>query len=164
MVKPKRNSNTQRRRKSNRGTRRRRRQLTSKPSIQDFIHRMLETENTIRVYHWNTCSYSVHKTTDKLHSSLSDLVDRYVETFMGKKNIHSTMKYPPIQIPNLHIPSCEQSTTTPAKELEKYIQDCIQFVYDFNTSFNPEEDYDLFAIRDEIVSVLNRSLYLLRFD
>ena len=40
----------------------------------------------IKVFHWTTMSYSSHKALDELHGKLSDLVDEFVEVFMGKFN------------------------------------------------------------------------------
>lgn len=123
--------------------------------LKEFVHRMLEAENTIRMFHWKTHSYSVHKKTDKLHETLSGLVDRYVETFMGKKNIRVSMKnIKPIKIQNL-----ENSNA-----LEKYIEKIVQYVNKLHNKMRDTGNNDLYAIRDEIISELNRSLYLFRFN
>lgn len=129
--------------------------LSSKTILQEFVHTMLEAENTIRMFHWKTQSYSAHKTTDTLHETLSGLVDRYAETFMGKKDIKVNMKHmKPIKIKYL------ENT----QSLEKYIKHLVQYTNKINNKLSHVENNDLHAIRDEIVSELNRSLYLLRFN
>ena len=34
---------------------------------------------TIKLYHWNTLSYSTHKATDELYSKLNEGIDTFVE-------------------------------------------------------------------------------------
>ena len=38
----------------------------------------------IKLYHWQTTSYSRHKATDELHEQISELVDKFIETIHGK--------------------------------------------------------------------------------
>jgi hypothetical protein len=38
----------------------------------------------IKLYHWQTYSYSRHKATDELHQNLSKLIDTFVETLHGR--------------------------------------------------------------------------------
>ena len=38
----------------------------------------------IKLFHWATMSFAQHKALDELHGSISDLVDRFVEVFIGK--------------------------------------------------------------------------------
>lgn len=40
----------------------------------------------IKVFHWCTMSYSIHKALDELHKSLSDFTDEFIEVYMGKSN------------------------------------------------------------------------------
>jgi DNA-binding ferritin-like protein len=40
----------------------------------------------IKIYHWCTMSYATHKALDKLHSSLSDNIDEFMEVYIGKYN------------------------------------------------------------------------------
>ena len=49
-----------------------------------IVKTFLEMLNMIKLYHWKTKSYSQHKATDDLHSSLSSSVDTFVEVLMGK--------------------------------------------------------------------------------
>lgn len=116
-------------------------------TLRKFVHKMLEVENTIRVFHWKTSSYSAHKTTDKLHDKISDLVDKFVETYMGKKNIRVSMKdISSIKFKNLNT-------------LDKYLKNTVDFLNDL-----PIKNHaDLISIRDEIVTQIHKSLYLFSF-
>jgi len=40
----------------------------------------------IKIFHWSTMKYSTHKALDDLHKNLSDLVDEFIEVYMGKFN------------------------------------------------------------------------------
>ena len=39
--------------------------------------------NQVKLYHWATKGYSVHKALVKLHSNLSDNIDKLVEAYLG---------------------------------------------------------------------------------
>ena len=108
----------------------------------------LEMLNMIKLYHWQTYSYSTHKATDQIFSELSDNVDKYVEVMLGKgpsrPRIHS--KFIPLKSFN-HI-------TPFLKEIEKYKKIFISLSYS-------SEDSDLLNIRDEILGNLNQFTYLL---
>ena len=49
-----------------------------------LITPFLQIQNQIRIYHWQTESYAQHKAFDKAYKSLGDLIDNFVETYMGK--------------------------------------------------------------------------------
>jgi hypothetical protein len=51
--------------------------------IADHILCFLELLNTIKIYHWSTLSYPTHKATDELHDKLSELVDSFIEIYIG---------------------------------------------------------------------------------
>ena len=59
---------TKRRNHKKRSTMRKRKQ-----EQQFVIHKMLEMINVVKLYHWQTQSYSVHKATDKLYEKLERL-------------------------------------------------------------------------------------------
>ena len=56
-------------------------QSTSEPNIVVYFLEML---HTIKLFHWKTTGYAIHKATDDLHSKLSDNVDSFVEIMLGK--------------------------------------------------------------------------------
>jgi hypothetical protein len=119
----------------------------------EFIQRMMGAHHVIKLYHWKTKSYATHKATDNLHSKLAELIDRYVEVFMGKLNYNLKMtEHSSISIKNLD--SNEQ--------LEKYICELIDFLTEVHKKVDLEKDTDVLNIRDEIVGEFNQFLYLLR--
>lgn len=119
----------------------------------EFIQYMMEAHHVIKLYHWKTKSYATHKATDNLHSKLAELIDRYVEVFMGKLNYNLKMtEHSSISIKNLDT----------NEQLEKYICGLIEFLTEVHKKVDLEKDTDVLNIRDEIVGEFNQFLYLLR--
>jgi hypothetical protein len=42
-----------------------------------------ELQMHVKLYHWTTVSYSNHKATNKLFENISDLIDSFIEKYMG---------------------------------------------------------------------------------
>jgi DNA-binding ferritin-like protein len=47
----------------------------------------------IKIYHWSTMSYVIHKALDELHSNLSDNIDEIMEVYIGKYNRQPINKF-----------------------------------------------------------------------
>ncbi len=123
--------------------------------LKEVIKRMLESIHVIKLYHWNTKSYATHKATDGLHEKLGELVDHYVEVFIGKIDAKLKMTdYKELTIKNL----------TSNNEMETFILELIDFLMSVHTKLDVNRDTDLLNIRDEIVGELNQFLYLLRLS
>ena len=127
----------------------------------EYILRFLEMLNTIKIYHWSTLSYPTHKATDELHSKLSELVDSFIEIYIGhlsrrgggasagvpvfKRGAASTISF------------CEcKSLEVFCKKLDGYII----FMESLTERLNGYTD--LVNIRDEMVGAVAQALYLLR--
>ena len=52
-----------------------------------YIKNLLTILNQLKVYHWQTTSYSAHKALGKFYEAMPDLVDGLVETYMGRNGI-----------------------------------------------------------------------------
>jgi len=50
----------------------------------NIVSKFLTFQNQIKILHWQTTSYSEHKTLDGLYEALEANIDDFVETFMGK--------------------------------------------------------------------------------
>lgn len=117
---------------------------------------MMSMNDTIKLYHWETRSYSQHKATDDLHESLSGLVDNFIEVLLGKLNTR-------FQIPKslkLSIPYFN-STSQLIKQINYYKSYLISIESRLPKGMtNP----DLLTIRDEMLAQLNKFLYLLTLN
>ena len=50
-----------------------------------IIVKFLETLNLVKLYHWKTRSYAIHKATDELYTKLNLHIDSFVEVLLGKQ-------------------------------------------------------------------------------
>lgn len=132
--------------------------------IADHILCFLELLNTVKIYHWSTLSYPTHKATDELHTKLSELVDSFIEIYIGHCSRGRGAGVPVFRVGSgrgcgrgASIPFCE------CKSLEafcKILDDNIIHLEGLTKKLNGYTD--LVNIRDEMVGVLAQTLYLLR--
>ena len=110
----------------------------------------LELLNMVKLFHWQSDHYSIHKTTDQLYDDLSNNIDKYVEVMLGKNMSRPNIQQKSIPLYSfLNLPSF-------LKQIEKYKKQLIHLKY------SPEHS-DLSNIRDEILGNLNQFTYLLSF-
>jgi hypothetical protein len=115
----------------------------SQPTVQFFM----TLRNSIKLYHWNTKSYSRHKATDQFIENFDKLTDRFVEVYIGHHGRHLSDSTIDLQIYN-----------------EKSIIALIEKAREWLTVHLPkqigEKDTDLLNIRDEMLAEINQMLYL----
>ena len=117
----------------------------------NIITKMLEFQNQIKIYHWQTYGYSEHQSFGSLYSSLSDNIDEFVEVFMGKYGRIIAQNTFDLSLQNY-------KTTSPVAVLDVFIN---YLSVELPTLLNPEKDTDLLNIRDEILGEVNKTKYLL---
>lgn len=127
--------------------------------IAEHILSFLELLNTIKIYHWSSLSYPTHKATDELHAKLSELVDSFIEIYIG----HCDRKSNGIPIFGFKseketcIAFCDcKSLNAFCKVLDNNI------IYLKGLTKDLKYYTDLVNIRDEMVGALAQALYLLR--
>jgi len=115
--------------------------------IKVFFH----MTTTIKLYHWQTSSYPRHKATCDLLATVLPLIDTFVETYMGR----------------YQRPSFESGFKMNIQELKdnddsalSLLKDYIFYLQNDLPKYLEDNDTDLLNIRDEIVSNLNKTLYL----
>jgi len=112
------------------------RKATKSPIVQ-----FLAILHVIKLYHWNTKSFSQHKATDELHSKLSELIDSYMEKYMGSHG----------RVPvNTSIPLRHHTS-------EEFIREINGFR---SMLFQLKSTPDLDNIRDEMIGEVDQFLYL----
>jgi len=118
---------------------------------------MLQMLMTVKLYHWNTLSFSVHKATDGLYGDLNTLIDQFVEVLLGKhNNISESQRHDILNINSLKLHTYKDNGKF-KKELEEYKK----FLMNLDKHFNKGDNSDLLNIRDEILATLNKMSYLL---
>jgi DNA-binding ferritin-like protein len=147
---------TLRKRKGKRGTRK---SVTSTSSestsaIKKIVPTFLHMLNTVKIYHWQTTSFSTHKATDELYGSLNDKLDNFVEVLLGTTARGQVLNVPMVKLTHY------ANNAAFKKQIESYKT----FLLGFSATFDPLINTDLLAIRDEILADLNKFLYLLSLE
>lgn len=101
---------------------------------------------TNKLYHWNTNFFSRHKATDEFNSNLEELIDKFVEVFMGTYKMKPYINK--IKIENQYL---SDDGIIELFELTK------QFLISFDSMI---DDTSLLNIRDEMLAEVNKTLYL----
>ncbi len=129
----------------------------SNSAKKQIITNMLQMLMTVKLYHWNTLSFSVHKATDDLYGNLNTLIDQFVEVLLGKhSNVSERNKGEILSIKSLHMNNYKDNGKF-KQEIETYKK----YLIGLSKHFSQSENSDLLNIRDEILSTLNQISYLL---
>lgn len=106
-----------------------------------------ELQLNIKLYHWTTESYANHKATDKVLENISDLIDSFVEKYMGAYARPVLKSGSSVPVQNM--------TKTKYVKLLKQAQDYLRGDLEKVIAKNSE----LLNIRDEMLGVLDQGLY-----
>ncbi len=129
---------------------------SSSTKRQIIVH-LLEMLNTVKLYHWNTLTFSVHKATDELYGELNTLIDQFVEVLLGKHNtVSEKHKHEILNIKSLSLKIYKDNGMF-SREIETYKK----YLISLNSVFHQSEHSDMLNIRDEILATLNKVSYLL---
>ena len=117
----------------------------------------LEMLLLIKLFHWKTHSYAIHKATDELYSTLNENMDKFIEILLGKTDSRLDFS----GRTTITLPSDVKST----EELQQRVMKFKVFLIELSDSkeLSPMTNTDLMNIRDEILGDLNQFLYLLTF-
>jgi len=114
----------------------------------------LELLNMVKLYHWKTRSYSLHKATDELYERLNEHIDKFVEVLLGKDQSRIHMVENRIDLLNVNKKS----------DFQERIFEYRAFLTELDIFFGKKQDTDLLNIRDEVLADINQFLYLMTFD
>lgn len=103
----------------------------------------LEILNNIKLFHWNTPTYSSHKASDKLYEKLNEIFDMFIEILLREKRLH-TFK--------IKIPTDNLSSKDILKKLEKFEK------WFMEQDLTPE----LCNLRDEATAHIRQFYYLMK--
>ena len=127
----------------------------SDKSKNELVNYFLQLLINVKVFHWKTKSYAVHKATDELYEELNEYIDKFVEVMLGKDGSRLNMKDRKIII------------TDPSTKIEfkKIMYDYrILLENKMNQYISEKGNTDLYNIRDEILGNINQFLYLITFE
>jgi hypothetical protein len=112
--------------------------------------KLIKIQEQIRIYHWQTKSYSEHKALGNLYESLSEQIDDFVEVYFGKYGRRTEGVSMDFSLDNY-----EQGKTL------LLLDDAVQFLTNEIPVLLSEGDSDLLNIRDEMLAKINKTKYLL---
>jgi DNA-binding ferritin-like protein len=114
-----------------------------------LITPFLQIQNQLRIFHWQTESYAQHKAFGKAYEHLDDLIDTFVEVYMGKYGRSKARIAYNIELQNL------------TEGFMIVVDSFVDYLYSINSELDQEKDSELLNIRDEMLAELNRLKYLL---
>ena len=117
-------------------------------SVNQIVATMTEMLHAVKLHHWRTHNYSVHKATDNLHEALSEQVDSFVEKLLGSQNTRATLTHMPLHSYN-SLP-----------ELKRRVEHYKKYLRGMPASLGT----DLLNIRDELLGSLNQFSYMLSLN
>jgi hypothetical protein len=116
----------------------------------DHIHFFLQLRDQIKLYHWQTRVYARHIATDQMLEKLEKHIDSFVEVYIGKYGRpRVTGKNTEITVHNM--------TEAGANRM---LQAALRYVQGPLSRSLRAEDYDLFALRDDLMEDLHQLAYL----
>ena len=115
------------------------------------IHFLFNLRNQIKLHHWQTYIYARHIATDSVVDKLDELIDEYVEVYMGKYGRPKVSGADAIiRLTNLS----EAGVTKLVRAAITYMNGPLV------KHLNKAVDTDLINIRDEMMGSLHQLLYL----
>jgi hypothetical protein len=111
---------------------------------------LLQMQHQYKILHWQTQSFSQHKSFDEIVNSLSGHIDEFIETYMGKYGRV-------IAAGTFNITLANYKDADFIALTDSYIN----FMISLSTMLDASKDSDLLNIRDEILGSLNQLKYLL---
>lgn len=115
----------------------------------NVISPLVQFQQQLRIFHWQTDSYAQHKAFGSAYEELDDLVDTFVETYMGVFGRSKPTVVFQIELKPLSSPAVVNEVLL---SFEEYLRDM---------SLDLKEFTDLLNIRDSIIGEVNKLRYLL---
>ena len=115
-----------------------------------LLIKFISLQEQFRILHWQTKSYARHNAFGGIYSDLDDLIDEFMEVYMGKYGRVEFEGEGTIILKN-----------TKDLELNSFIKENIEFLKSLSDELNPSNDSDLLNVRDEIMGKINKLRYLL---
>lgn len=114
-------------------------------TVQSFVMCLLHSQTNAHILHLQSLSYSEHKALQGYYEGIDDLIDSFVEAYQGKYGIIKDYK-------------AEYELPTPALEYMIGTSDYVK-----QARVELPQDSELQNIVDEIQSLLDSTIYKLRF-
>ena len=116
-----------------------------------FIVKSFEYMLCIKMMHWQTFGFAEHKATDELFLGMLPIIDELVESAAGK--------YGRPYLSNCSIPVCNYESSEHLKQFVMGMQEC--YSTECKSLFDPAKDAEILNILDELISLIDKTMYLL---
>ncbi len=118
------------------------------------INFLLGLQIQLKINHWQTKGIARHDAFGKTYDGLGDLIDEFVEVAMGKYGRFT------LDDETKNITLINLSEMNPSD----MIKTCTDALVEFSSDLDSTQDTDLLNIRDEMLGLLNKLLYLLTLE
>lgn len=123
-----------------------------------IVSPLLTILNQIKIYHWQTKSFSEHKALDMAYESFEELIDEFIEVYQGTfGRIKSASGVFEFELENLESEEYSDQGSYLAAKIDQWIT----YLKSFNNDADLNDKSDLLNIRDEMLATLNQLKYLL---
>ena len=119
----------------------------------DIIRFFLQFSAQIKLYHWQSMTYSRHVASDSLFNSILPLIDEFIEVYQGKNQRIMVPKDTSLPLFNL----TDSNILEYLESFKSFLVEDIPVVLDNMTNS------DLLNIRDEMLGLINKTIYLFSF-
>jgi len=101
----------------------------------------------LKVFHWATMSFSKHKALDDLHGAFGELVDRFIEVYIGKFKKQPIKSFKITMHAHSDVSKLDKYLETEREALRKIHTQCVKTT-------------ELQNIVDEMMAEFNKAIYL----
>jgi len=120
--------------------------MLSQEKFNDIVTFFFTFQMINKVYHWNTTSFARHKATDGFNNKFLELIDRFIELFIGNYNMKPIVNS--IYIDNMYL--SDNGIVELFIFTKKFLGKLDRYI----------DSTDLINIRDEMLGKVNQALYL----
>ena len=113
-------------------------------------------QNLIKIFHWQTKNYAQHVASDQLYNGLLPLIDQWVEVYQGK---HDRLMFDDNKKFNVPLRNLDDKDFV--LHLNQFKIFLMNDIPEFLSKEKEMKNTDLLNIRDEMLALTNKTLYLL---
>lgn len=115
----------------------------------NVISPLIQFQQQLRIFHWQTSSFAEHEAYGKTYETMDDLIDTFVETYMGRFGR---------SVPNLTFHILLQPLSSD-DVVDKTLTSFKDYLKNMDAEISGETD--LLNIRDEMLGAVHKLNYLL---
>ena len=119
--------------------------------MENIVDHFISFQQQFRILHWQTKSFARHKAYGKFYDTFGDLMDKFIESHMGKYGRIKTGGN--IELSNMN-----------DVQIKDFLEELTQFLIELTEHYDSTRDSDLLNIRDEMLGETNKLKYLLTLD